>query len=170
MRTNFDRGRRRLASILVTLGGSVLLSACSPPASPTATDSAEAAARGGEAAAARSSSVKGIVFCPRCRATVIEESRGPAKVYIGLTNTGREAVEDVAVWSSLLRADGLVVPVSETHHVAPLPGQTIGITVDVEVPSRTPAGNYNIVLKLSPETSDPDEIWVSNETIAVEGR
>ena len=171
MRTIFDRGRRWLASILVALGGSMLLSACSPPASPTAMDSAEAAARGGgEAGTARSSAVKGIVFCPRCRATVIEESRGPAKVYISLTNTGDEALDGVAVWSYLLRADGLVVPVSETHHLAPLPGQTIGITVDVEMPSKTPAGTYNIMLALSPESKDPDEIWVSNETITVAGR
>jgi len=101
---------------------------------------------------------------------VIEESRGPAKVYIGLTNTGDEAPDDVAVWSYLLRTDGLVVPVGETHHLAPRPGQTIGITVDVEVPSGTPAGTYNILLKLSPESRDPDEIWVSNETITVAGR
>jgi hypothetical protein len=170
MRTIFDRGRRWLASILVALGGSMLLSACSPPASPTATDSAEAAARGGgEAGAARSSSVRGIVFCPWCRATVIEESRGPAKVYVGLTNTGDEALDGVAVWSYLLRADGLVIPVSETHHLAPRPGQTIDITVEVEVPSRTPAGSYSILLKLSPESRDRDEIWVSNETITVAG-
>jgi hypothetical protein len=171
MRTISDSGRRWLASILVAVGGSVLLSACSPPASPTPTDSAEAAARGGgEAAAARSSSVGGIVFCPRCRATVIEESRGPAKVYISLTHTGDEPLDGVTVWSYLLRTDGLVIPVSETHHLAPRPGQTIGITVDVEVPSKTPAGTYNILLKLSPESRDPDEIWVSNATLTVIGR
>jgi len=171
MRTISDRGRRRLVSILVALGGSVLLSACSPPASPTPTDSAEAAARGGgEAGTARSSSLGGIVFCPRCRATVIEESRGPAKVHIALTNTGDEALDGVAVWSYLLRADGLVLPVSETHHLAPLPGQTIGITVEVAVPFQTPAGAYNILLALSPESRDPGETWVSTETITVAGR
>lgn len=156
--------------MLVVLGGSALLSACSPPASPTPTDSARPVElRGGEAGTARSSALGGIVICPRCRATVIEESRGPARVYLGLTNTAEEKFDVVAVWTYLLRADGLRVPVSETHHLAPLPGQTIGITVEFEVPYKTPSGTYNVLLQLSPDTNDPDKIWISKETITVAG-
>ena len=166
MRTSSDSRSRRRVSLLIALGGSVLLSACNPPAAPSPVE-IQAAVAGDGAATARMSvaGASDLIWCRWCLPVIDPERippNMPGAVSLGVANVGDAPAGTMHVALHLMGADGRRIPLSETDHDAPLPGQTITIRVRFEVPIGTPAGSYRLEAVLDPENRIPERDETNN--------
>jgi hypothetical protein len=177
MKAISDGGSRWLAPMLTVLGGSVLLSACSPT-SPSEPDVVAAAAvdqgpRGEGTVSAHSAS--NIDFCiPASECSLIEpvEITGGTdpRVSLILTNVGLYRMDPVHVTSYLLGADGRRIRVSDTSHVAPLPGETLEIVVRIVVPPTALPGHYRVEVMLDSRSGGTHNTWISSQILTVWAR
>jgi hypothetical protein len=173
MSTISDGRSRWLARMLAVLGGSALLSACSP-ASPSAPE-AVAALGGSEPGGTVSAQVSDLWWCRIRECNLIDpgEVTGGTdphvQVFLNIANVGNETPGTVHVAGTLIGADGRRISVSDTDLEAPLPGETVHFIVKFVVPSTTPSGRYHVEMALSGEFSGLTKVWVSDDVITVVG-